>query len=409
MPIYTIMNRDLNLLRSLRFKFWFPYGIRLVFLVGIVTLAGCASSTDNPHDDWVMMSEDAEKSLGGSYAEELEQQVGTYDSDTYARYVDNVGSRIAVHSERPDLDYQFGILDIFQINALALPGGYIYLTRGLLDELDSEAEMAGVLAHEIAHVAAYHAIKRQQWSAITMLSAAAVASQTGGRGLGESLMAQRMFLRSYTRDAEDQADQLGLRYAALSGYDPKGLIDFLQTLQDIQKEIPQRDILFMRTHPFLTDRVRRARNDLPEYRDLVGDTPIVERARYERHKRRFLYKPREEEFLSTFERYFDAYRDQDSRTMKKLMSDDFRLGDDSSSETTADFMQDINRRIRTSQKIEYDKQLMKMDVGDTDAVVIYEYTSKRWQHDKEKPTINDGFQEMVWRREDDLWRLTRLR
>lgn len=381
-----------------------------VLLLGAVLLVGsCASSSNNPHDDWVLMSEDVEKSLGSSSAQELEKQVGIYDSDTMVRYVDNVGSRVAVYSQRPDLDYQFGVLDIFQVNALALPGGYVYVTRGLMKELDTEAELAGVLAHEIAHVAAYHSVKRQQWSVLSMISAAAVATQTGGRGLGESLMAQQMLVRGYTRASEAEADRLGLRYTARAGYDPQGLVGFLQALQELHGEIPQRDILFMRTHPFLADRIRRAENDMDQYRELLNDTPIVGQARFQRHKRRYLFEPKEERFLETFNKYFEAYRSKDLAGMRDLTDTSFRLGDATSGDTVGDFMEELDRRVRSSRKVEYNKRLLKLDVGDTDAVVVYEYESRLWGYGDSSPTINDGLQEMVWRRRDGTWRLSRLR
>lgn len=381
-----------------------------LFLLGVVSLvASCASSSNNPHDDWVLMSEGLEKSLGSSSAQELEKQVGVYDSDTMVRYVDNVGSRVAVYSQRPDLDYQFGVLDIFQVNALALPGGYVYVTRGLIKELGTEAELAGVLAHEIAHVAAYHSVKRQQWSVLSMISAAAVATQTGGRGLGESLMAQQTLVRGYTRASEAEADRLGLRYTARAGYDPQGLVGFLRTLQELHGEIPQRDILFMRTHPFLADRIRRAQNDMGQYRELLNDTPIVGRARFQRHKRRYLFKPEEERFLETFNKYFEAYRNKDLASMRDLTDTSFRLGDATSGDTVGDFMEELDRRVRSSRKVEYNKRLLKLDVGDTDTVVVYEYESRLWGYGDSSPTINDGLQEMVWRRRNGTWRLSRLR
>lgn len=381
------------------------------FLIAAVLLlvASCASSPNNPHDDWVLMSEGMEKSLGSSSAQQLEKQVGLYESDTMVRYVDNVGSRIAVYSQRPNLDYEFGVLDIFQVNALALPGGYVYVTRGLIRELGTEAELAGVLAHEIAHVAAYHSVKRQQWSVLSMVSAAAVATQTGGRGLGESLMAQQMLVRGYTRSAESQADRLGLRYTARAGYEPRGLVGFLRTLQNLHGEIPQRDILFMRTHPFLADRIRRADNDMDQYTRLVSDTPIVGRARFRHHKRRYLFQPEEERFLKTFNRYFEAYRNKDLATMRDLTDTSFRLGDATSSDTVGVFMDDLERRVRSSRKVEYNKRLLSLDVGDTDTVVVYEFNSRLWGYGDSSPTINDGLQKMIWRRRNGTWRLSRLR
>jgi predicted Zn-dependent protease len=380
-----------------------------LLFVTMILMVSCVSNPNNPHDDWVLVSEDMEKSMGDSAAKQIEEQVGLYESEPLNRYVSNVGNRIAIYSERPGLDYSFGIIDIFQVNALALPGGHIYVTRGLLREMESEAELAGVLAHEIAHVAAYHSVKQQQLGILSMVSAAAVAAGTGGRGLGESLMAQQMITRGYTRTAEAEADRLGFRYAARAGYDPEGLVDFLRTLQNLHGEIPQRDLVFMRTHPFLEDRIRSAQNDMEQYRSLISDTPLVERVRYQRHKRRYLFQPEEKEFLNTFNNYFVAYRNKNINRMRDLTSPEFRLGDEDSGDTRGAFLGELEKRMRRSRKIEYDKRLLSLDVGDTDTVALYEYNSRLWGYDSSTPTIQSGLQEMVWRREDDRWILTRLR
>lgn len=391
------------------------WSLRLLLLTMLVVplglgLTACAGG-DNPHADWVLMPESSEKEMGKNASERLEEQIGLYESDTLAQYVDNVGSRIAVYSERPNLEYNFRILDIFMINALALPGGYIYVTRGLLDEITSEAQLAGILAHEIAHVAAYHAIKRQQWSILSMLSAAAVATQTGGRGLGESLMAQQMAMRGYTRSSEDQADRLGMRYAAQAGYDPKGLIKFLQRLNEIHGEIPDRQIVMMRTHPFLTDRVESARADLEYYRSLAPDTTITNRIRFNRYRRSYLYKPDEERFLEQFEHFVTAYENEDLETIDTMLAEDFQVGPDGASDTStrSEFLNELNQRFRSSIKIEYEHRLLNLDVGDTQTTVQYEFKDTRHQSGNAVPTINQGAQTIDWRKEDESWRMKTLR
>lgn len=382
----------------------------LLFVVVVLGLTGCAGG-NNPHDDWVLMSTSSEKEMGESAAKQLENQVGLYGSDTFTRYVDNVGSRVAVYSERPDLDYKFEILDIFMINALALPGGYIYVTRGLLKQIDSEAELAGVLAHEVGHVAAYHAIKRQQWSIISLLSAAAVATQTGGRGLGESLMAQQMIIRGYTRSSEDQADRLGMRYSAQAGYDPLGLINFLEELKRVHGEIPQQEILMMRTHPFLTDRIQTSRANLDYYRSLSPDTPIVNRLRYQRYKRRYLFQPAEQAFMKVFKRFVEAYENQNIDRIKSMLAKDFQVGsrDASDTRTRADFLEDLEGRFRRSVNIEYDYRLMDLNVGDTEATIQYEFKDTRHRAGSSVPQINQGLQAIDWRKRDQSWLMKTLK
>ncbi|MFB6346531.1 MAG: M48 family metalloprotease [bacterium] len=380
-----------------------------VLVVSVLSgLVGCAGSDQNPHDSWVLVSESAEKDMGKTEAKRLEKEVGLYESDTYVRYLNNVGNRVAVYSQRPDLDYKFRILDIFWINALALPGGYVYVTRGLLDNLESEAELAGVLAHETAHIAAYHAIKRQQWSVISMLSAAAVATQTGGRGLGESLMAQQMVIQGYTRSSEDQADQLGMEYMARSGYDPEGLINFLRTLQEIHGEIPDRRVIMLRTHPFLVDRIDKASGDLSYYRSLLSDTPMVKRHRYNRYKRRYLYRHDEEAFLSRFNGFVEAYEEQNLTRLETMLAEDFRVGDEDSGDTSAQFLAELKDRFRDSVEINYDYRLLNLDVGDTQATIQYEFNSERKRPGTSVPKINNGVQLLKWRKKDASWYLKTL-
>lgn len=389
-----------------------PWGRCLgALLVGLlVVLSGCADpDTRNPHDDWVLISSSGEKEMGRDAAQRLEEEVGLYEVEPLEGYVDNVGSRIAVYSERPDLDYQFRILDAFVVNALALPGGYVYVTRGLLERLDSEAELAGVLAHEVAHVAAYHAVKRQQWSVVTMLASLALAAETGGASLGGSLAAQEVIQRGYTRSSEEEADRLGMRYLARAGYAPSGLRSFLEELERLNDRTPNRDLLFLRTHPFLVDRIRTARKREPEMLQLISGQPNVDRARFQRFRRRHLYQPEERAFLEHFRGFVEAYRQQDLPGLRRRLHPDFRLGSEDDGETVPAFLKEMQERFEGTERIEYDYQLVDLDVGDTNATVTYEYDSKRWEHDRDQPVLDDGYQQLVWRTREGQWHLIRLR
>ncbi len=347
--------------------------------------------------------------MGRDAARRLEENIGLYEAEPLDQYVDNVGSRVAVYSERPDLDYEFRILDTFIVNALALPGGYVYLTRGLMKRLDSEAELAGVLAHEVAHVAAYHAVKRQQWSVVTMLATLALAAETGGAGLGGGLAAQDVIQRGYTRSSEEEADRLGMRYLSRAGYDPAGLRSFLEELQRMNDRVPNRDLLFLRTHPFLVDRIRTARRREPEMRRLVSGQPNVNRARFQRTIRGHLMKPKEKAFLEDLEAFLGAYRRRDLAAIRDRLHPDFRLGDEDEGGTVPAFVGQMRRRFDGTRRIEYDYQLMDLDVGDTNASVTYEYESKRWETDREQPVLNDGYQQLIWRTQEGQWLLIRLR
>jgi len=379
-------------------------------LIASLGLGGCAGrDTRNPHDDWVLLSSSQEKEMGRDAARRLEEKVGLYEVEPLRNYVDNVGSRVAVYSQRPDLEYRFQILDAFIVNALALPGGHVYVTRGLLRRVDSEAELAGVLAHEVAHVAAYHAVKRQQWSVVTMLASLALAAETGGSSLGGSLVAGEVLQRGYTRASEEEADRLGLRYLTRAGYAPSGLRSFLEELQRLNDRTPNRDLLFLRTHPFLADRIRTAETREPEYRARMEATPTVNRARYQRHRRRHLFQPDERVLLARVRGFLDAYRRQDLAALRAPLHPDFHLGDEGRGDTISTFVDQMRARFENTRRIEYEHRLLDLDVGDTHATVLYAYDSRRWEKGSDQPRIREGRQQLIWRKRRDQWYLIRLR
>ncbi len=141
-----------------------------VLLISILTftlLQGCATNPVTGEQDFVLMSESEEISLGAKYNEQLLQEMSVYPDPELAAYVDQVGQRIAKVSHRPQLNYSFTVIDTPTVNAFALPGGYIYITRGILAYLNSEAELAAVLGHEVGHVTARHSVRQQSASTAT--------------------------------------------------------------------------------------------------------------------------------------------------------------------------------------------------------------------------------------------------
>ena len=196
---------------------------------------------------------------------------GIYDDPALAAYVERVGQSLARGTERPDITYSFTILDTPIVNALATPGGYIYVTRGLLVLADNEAELAGVLGHELGHVTALHHAQRQSrqtLASIGMLGAAIAGSFVGAPPAlmqGAQLTALG-FLQSFSREQEFEADQLGARYLSRAGYDPRAMATFLAKLQaqcDLESRMLGQATRaerfdFLATHPNTADRINRA-------------------------------------------------------------------------------------------------------------------------------------------------------
>lgn len=168
------------------------------------------------------------------------------------QYVNKVGRWLAAQTERPDLPWQFGVMDAPQLNAFAVPGGTIFVTRGLVARMKSESELAGVLAHEISHVLRKHHLKAIQKGAQTALAGEALSTavQNANSAAREKLISfgTEMYTRGLDKDDELEADRLGVVIAARAGYDAYGLPSVLQTLQAMNAQDSGLALMF-KTHP----------------------------------------------------------------------------------------------------------------------------------------------------------------
>lgn len=196
-------------------------------------LAGCAVNPATGRTDFVMMSERQELDLGARYNQEILKQYPRYEDAKLQAYIQRVGERVARSSHRNQLNYVFTLVDSPDINAFALPGGYIYIHRGLLAYLNSEAELAAVLGHEVGHVTARHSVRQQSQSTAWNLLGHAAAIGTGVGAVGDlTNVMGNAFVRGYGRDMELEADGLGAQYLARSGYDPQAMIEVVKVLKN---------------------------------------------------------------------------------------------------------------------------------------------------------------------------------
>jgi predicted Zn-dependent protease len=182
-----------------------------------------------------------------------------YKNQRVQEYVNHVGRWLALQTERPDLPWQFGVLDDNDINAFAAPGGYVFITKGLLARMHSEAELAGVLAHEISHVLRKHHLQAIKKGARTELLAeftGEVIKEKGGNPALNKLVSAgtEVYTRGLDKSDEFEADRMGVVIAARAGYDPYGLPAVLQTLQSINPQDSGLALMF-KTHPALADRL----------------------------------------------------------------------------------------------------------------------------------------------------------
>ncbi len=223
-----------------------------------------------------------EQIIGGALAiETVKRYGGLYKDRRTMQYVNLIGRALARVSDRPEIKYYFAVLNTKEPNAFAAPGGYIFITRGILAMAENEAELAGVLAHEIAHVSQKHILKTLQrsrlFASIGQLSAAAIGRDPD---FFDSLMNEvndKLFTKGLDQSMEDEADELGMEYAYRMGYNPSGLLSFQQKLE---KRLGKEPSVFFKTHPSIHDRVKRGRIQLREkYADAVKYPLLVARYR----------------------------------------------------------------------------------------------------------------------------------
>jgi predicted Zn-dependent protease len=233
--------------------------LALAFVLSLSSVA-CATNPATGRRELSLMSEQQEIAIGRENDLEVRRAMGLYDDRALQEYVSTIGMRLAQGSERPDLPWHFSIVDVPAINAFALPGGYIYITRGILPFLENESQLAGVLGHEVGHVTARHA--SQQYSRTTgaglglLLGSIFVPAVRPLGQLAEST-AGVLFLK-YGRDDELQADQLGVRYASRGGWDPSGIPAMLTTLGRLDEASDNKGVPnWLSTHPAPENRVER--------------------------------------------------------------------------------------------------------------------------------------------------------
>lgn len=258
-------------------------------LIGVVTtlvLLSCATNPVTGRRELSLVSESQEIAMGQSLLAGTQQETGFYNDPALTAYVASVGQKMASASERPGLPWEFHVVDDPAVNAFAAPGGFIFITRGIMAYLNSEAELAGVMGHEIGHVTAKHSVsqlsKQQLFSVGLVAGAIAAPSVMGGEiGQAAQLGAGLLFLK-FGRDDERQADELGHRYALMQHYDVREMPKTFRTLQRLSDAAGSERVPgFMSTHPDPGDRVAATQR----WADTVSnpDALEVDRDRYLSH------------------------------------------------------------------------------------------------------------------------------
>ncbi len=221
-------------------------------LLAASTMLACATNPATGAKQLILVSESQEIAMGRDYDKDVVASIGLYPDTALQRWMQQFGARLAATSERPNLPWSFHVVDDPVVNAFALPGGYIYVTRGILAHLNSEAELAGVVGHEIGHVTARHSVSQMSKQQLAQLGLAigSIASPEFERYAGLASAGLGILFLKYSRDAESQADDLGLRYMRRASYDPREMPHVFEMLTRVSQaqgggRVPQ----WLATHP----------------------------------------------------------------------------------------------------------------------------------------------------------------
>lgn len=218
----------------------------------LLLIAACTMNPATGERQLTLMSESQEIQMGAQTHPEVLASFGAYDDPELQAYVQELGAKIAATSERPELNWTFTVLDDPVVNAMALPGGYIYVNRGILAHFNSEAELVSVLGHEIGHVTARHSVEQMSRAQLAQLGlgVAAVASEEFRQYAGLASQGLNVLFLKFGRDDENQSDALGLRYMTRAGYDPYEMPKVFATLDRVSQSHGLRGTPeWLSTHP----------------------------------------------------------------------------------------------------------------------------------------------------------------
>jgi len=239
-----------------------------LFLATVVLVISCAVNPVTGKRQIMLMSEEQEIALGISYNPQVLATFGVYPDNNLQNFVQTKGTEMGKISHRPNLEYHVKVVDSHVVNAFAVPGGYIYLTRGILAQLNNEAELMGVLAHEMGHIAARHTVSQQskQQIAQLLLIGGMIASEKFAQYAQYAQQGMQLLFLSFSRDDERQADALGVEYSSKLGFDAHKMADFFKVLQKMSLAESEGGIpTFLSTHPDPGDRYNDVNRQATEW------------------------------------------------------------------------------------------------------------------------------------------------
>jgi predicted Zn-dependent protease len=247
----------------------------IFFLMFILPLTmSCAINPVTEKREFVLMSESQEIEIGRQMDPKIVKEYGLYPDESLQEYVNKVGQSLAAICDRPDLHYRFKVANSPMVNAFALPGGYVYVTRGLLAYINSEAELAGVIGHEVGHITARHAVRqytKAQTYQLGILTASIFYPEISQLGQFADFLALAI-IQGYGRNYELQADRLGIKYSSSVNYDPHCVSSFMKTLRNIEEATGQKGYhgLFS-SHPETEERIIKVEDEAKKVTSTPGE------------------------------------------------------------------------------------------------------------------------------------------
>ena len=240
----------------------------LLFLATVMLVISCAINPVTGKKQIMLMSEAQEIQLGLSYDPQVMATFGAYPDNNLQNFIQARVVEIGKISHRPNLEYHAKVVDSHVVNAFAVPGGYIYLTRGILAQLNNEAELEGIMAHELGHIAARHTVSQQSKQQLgqLLLIGGMIASEKFAQYAQYALQGMQLLFLKFSRDDERQADALGVEYSSKLGYDAHKMADFFKVLQKMSLSESEGGIpTFMSTHPDPGDRYNDVNKQATEW------------------------------------------------------------------------------------------------------------------------------------------------
>lgn len=234
----------------------------------VLFVISCAVNPVTGKRQLMLMSEEQEVQLGASYDPQVIATFGEYPDKSLAAFMQAKGTEVGKISHRPNIEYHVKVLDSPVVNAFAVPGGYIYLTRGILAQLNNEAELMGVMSHEIGHVAARHTVSQQSKQTLgqLLLIGGMIASEKFAQYAQYAMQGMQLLFLRFSRDDEREADRLGVEYSSKIGYDAHKMADFFQVLNKMSLSESEGGVpTFMSTHPDPGDRYNAVNKKATEW------------------------------------------------------------------------------------------------------------------------------------------------